>query len=129
MTLVHSSLSRRERQVMEVVYRTSSASVGEIRAAMPQPTSYSAARVIVNVLERKGHLKHSKRGRKYFYSPTVPRKRAVRDALKHLLRTYFDDSLPKAVAAMVQMSSADLTDDDVRQLIRIIEDTKTEDSQ
>lgn len=113
---------------MEIVYRGASASVEEIRAAMPQPVSYSAVRVIVNVLERKGHLKHARRGRKYVYSPTVPRSRVVRGAVKNLLRTYFDDSLHKAVAAMVDLHAKDLSDEDVRQLIQVIERSKKEGS-
>lgn len=122
----HSSLSRRERQIMEVVYRMSSASVEEIRAAMPQPANYSAVRVIVNVLERKGHLKHTKRGKKYIYRPSAPRASAIKGALKHLLRTYFSDSLPKAVAAMVQLHAKDLTSEDIRQLVQTIEKSKRE---
>jgi BlaI family transcriptional regulator, penicillinase repressor len=109
---------------MEIIYRTSSASVEDLRAAMPQPASYSAVRVIVNVLERKGHLKHVKRGRKYFYSPRAPRKKAAKGAVKNLLSTYFADSLPRAVAAMVQMHAGDLSDEDVRELIQVIEKSK-----
>jgi predicted transcriptional regulator len=112
---------------MEIIYRCSSASVEEIRAAMPQPASYSAVRVIVNVLERKGHLKHSKRGKKYVYSSTTPRARAIKGALQHLLSTYFSDSLHAAVAAMVQMRAKDLSNEEVRQLIRAIEQSKQED--
>jgi len=113
---------------MEIIYRSSSASVEEIRAAMPDPASYSAVRVIVNVLERKGHLKHVKRGKKYVYSPTAPRTRAVRGAVKNLLSTYFGDSLPRAVAAMVQLHAGDLSDADVRELVQIIEQSKKGDS-
>jgi predicted transcriptional regulator len=122
------SLSRRERQVMEIIYRRSSASVEEIREAMPQPASYSAVRVIVNVLERKGHLKHAKRGKKYMYSSTTPRGRAIKGALQNLLSTYFADSLHAAVSAMVQMRAKDLNDEEVRQLIRTIKQSKQEDS-
>jgi BlaI family transcriptional regulator, penicillinase repressor len=126
--LLHAGLSRRERQVMEIIYRTSSASVEEIRAAMPQPASYSAVRVIVNVLERKGHLKHVRRGKKYVYSPTAPRTRAIKGAVKNLLSTYFGNSLPRAVAAMVQMHARDLSDEDIRELIQVIEQSKKDDS-
>ena len=121
---MHSVLSRREREIMEIVYRQSSASVQEIRAAMPRPASYSAVRVIVNVLERKGHLKHTTRGRKYIYRPSAPRATAMKGALKHLLSTYFGDSLPKAVAAMVQLRAKDLTEEDIRQLVQTIEKSK-----
>ncbi len=122
------SLSRRERQVMEIIYKNSSASVEEIQTAMPQPASYSAVRVIVNVLERKGHLKHTRQGKKYVYSSTTPRTRKIKEALKNLLSTYFEDSLPKAVAAMVRLRAKDLSDEDLRQLIRTIARAKTEDS-
>ena len=122
------SLSRRERQVMEIVYKNSSVSIEEIQTAMPQPASYSAVRVIVNVLERKGHLKHTRQGKKYVYRSTTPRTRTIKEALKHLLSTYFGDSLPKAVAAMVQLRAKDLSDEDLRQLVRAIEQAKNEDS-
>jgi predicted transcriptional regulator len=122
----HSGLSRREREIMEIVYRKSRASVEEIRAAISPPASYSAVRVIVNVLERKGQLRHTKRGRKYIYWPRTPRSSVVKGALKHLLRTYFGDSLPKAVAAMVQLHARDLTDEDIRQLVQTIEQSRKE---
>jgi BlaI family transcriptional regulator, penicillinase repressor len=124
----HSSLSKRERQVMEIIYRDSSASVAEIRAAMPEAVSYSAVRVIVNVLERKGHLKHEKKGNRYIYSPTVSRAKAIKGALKHLLSTYFGDSLYEAVAAMVQLHARDLSGEDVRQLVATIEKSRKENS-
>ncbi len=119
-----SGLSRRERQIMEIVYRCARASVAEIRAAMPERTSYSAVRVIVNVLERKGHLRHTKVGRKYIYRPCEPRTRAIRRAVQQLLATYFADSLPRAVAAMVQLRGGDLSEADVRELVRTIETSK-----
>ena len=70
----HGGLSRRERQIMEMLYRKQSASVEDIRGEIANPPSYSAVRVIVNVLERKGHLRHSRKGKKYVYTPTVPPK-------------------------------------------------------
>lgn len=120
------NLSRRERQIMEIIHGKGSASVEEVRAAMPQPVSYSAVRVIVNVLERKGHLKHRKLGKKYVYRATTPRTRAVNAALKHLIHTYFDDSLHTAVAAMVQLHARDLSDEDLRRLVDAIERSKKE---
>jgi BlaI family transcriptional regulator, penicillinase repressor len=114
-------LSRREREIMEIVYRTPGASVEEIRAGMPQPASYSAVRVIVNVLERKGHLRHVRRGRKYLYSPTTPRSKAVKGALTSLLRTYFDDSVHLAVSAMVRLRAKDMSEEDWRELADAIE--------
>ncbi len=123
---MHVSLSRRERQIMEIVYRSFRASVAEIRAAMPQPASYSGVRVIVNVLERKGQLRHTRSGKKYIYWPSAPRASVIRGALRNLLRTYFGDSLPRAVAAMVQLHAKDLTDEDVRQLVETIENSRRE---
>jgi BlaI family transcriptional regulator, penicillinase repressor len=120
----HAALSRREREIMEVVYRTSRASVEEIRAAITQPASYSAVRVIVNVLERKGQLRHTKRGKKYIYRPSTPRASAVKGAVKHLLRTYFGDSLPRAMAAMVQLHARDLTNEDITELVEAIEKSR-----
>jgi predicted transcriptional regulator len=117
----HASLSRREREIMEIVYRKPDASVKEIQAAMPQPPGYSAVRVIVNVLESKGHLRHVRKGRKYTYSPTTPRSKAVKGALASLLRTYFDDSIHLAVAAMVRLRAKDLSEEDWRQLAEAIE--------
>jgi predicted transcriptional regulator len=111
---------------MEIIYRKGSVSVEEVRTAMPQPVSYSAVRVIVNVLERKGHLKHTKLGKKYVYRATTPRARAVREALKHLIHTYFGDSLHTAVAAMVQLHAKDLSDEDMRRLVDVIEQSKEE---
>ena len=124
----HSSLSRRERQIMEIVYRKSRASVKEICDEISPPATYSAVRVIVNVLERKGQLRHTREGRKYVYRPRVPRASAVKGALRSLLSTYFGDSLPRAVAAMVQLRARDLTDEDVRQLVREIEKSRRENS-
>jgi BlaI family penicillinase repressor len=123
--VLHSGvLSRRESQVMEIIYRNSGSSVKEIRAEMPQPASYSAVRVIVNVLERKGHLKHAKRGKKYVYSATIPRAKAIKGAVKQFLSTYFEDSLCKAVAAMVQLHAKDLSEEDMQQLMEVIERSK-----
>jgi BlaI family penicillinase repressor len=127
MSVPHSgNLSRRERQIMEIIHGKGSASVEDVRAAMPQPVSYSAARVIVNVLEKKGYLKHTKRGKKYVYRATTPRARAVKEALKHLINTYFDGSPHTAVAAMVQLHARDLSDQDLRALVDAIEQSRKE---
>ncbi len=118
------SLSRRERQILEIVHGEGRVSVGEIRSAMPEPVSYSAVRVIVNVLERKGHLRHTRLGKRYVYHATTPRARAVNEALTHLVDTYFGGSLPTAVAAMIELQARDSTDADVRRLLDVIADWK-----
>ncbi|OHD69695.1 MAG: hypothetical protein A2177_00505 [Spirochaetes bacterium RBG_13_68_11] len=119
----HGGLSKRERQIMEILYRKKSASVEDVRCEIANPPSYSAVRVIVNVLERKGHLRHSRQGKKYIYTPTVPRKRAVQGAVQHLLHTYFDDSLHQAVTAMVDLHKKDLSEEDIERLAKAIRES------
>jgi BlaI family penicillinase repressor len=116
----HSALSRRERQVMEVLYRKGSASVAQLREGIADKPSYSAVRVIVNVLERKGYLRHELQGRKYVYSPVTPRKKAMQGALRHVLDIYFEGSVQQAVAAMVELKSGNLSDQDLEELARAV---------
>lgn len=94
-------LSRRERQILDILYERGRATAAEILAALPDPPSYSAIRALVRVLEEKGHVKHEAEGPRYVFTPTVPRARARRSALKHLLETFFDDSAADAVAALL----------------------------
>ena len=122
----HSSLSRRERQIMEILYRKKRAAVGEIREEMPSPPSYSAVRATVNILERKGHLSHVREGKRYVYAPSTPRRKAMRGAVRHLLGTYFDNSLEKAVTAMLELHGKDLSDEEIHRLAQIILSEKEE---
>jgi BlaI family penicillinase repressor len=117
---LHSGLSRRERQIMEVIYRRNGATVAEIREEIPHPPSYSAVRTTVNILERKGCLSHVRKGKKYFYSPSTPRRKAMQGAIRQLLDTYFDNSLEKAVTAMVALHSKDLSAADIERLEEVI---------
>ncbi|HML16850.1 MAG TPA: BlaI/MecI/CopY family transcriptional regulator [Bryobacteraceae bacterium] len=94
-------LSRRERQILDILYERGRATAAEILAALPDPPSYSAIRALLRVLEEKGHVKHEADGPRYVFTPTVPRARARRSALKHLLETFFDDSAADAVAALL----------------------------
>jgi BlaI family transcriptional regulator, penicillinase repressor len=123
---MHNKLSRRERQIMEAIYRNKAASVQEILREIPSPPSYSAVRATVNILERKGFLKHGKEGKKYVYSPKIPERKAMRGAVKQLLKTYFEDSLEKAVTAMLEIHKNDLSDDDIERLADIIKKSKKE---
>jgi predicted transcriptional regulator len=104
-------LSRRERQIMDVVYARSPASVADVLAALPDPPSYSAVRALMNILERKGHLRHKAEGARYVYVAARPRGAAARGALKRLLRTFFDGSPEKAVAALLDAADTKLTDE------------------
>ena len=118
---LQNELSKRERQIMEVIYRRRSASVKEVLQAIPSPPSYSAVRAMLNILEEKGFLKHRKEGRKYIYSPTIPHKRAMRSAVKQLLQTYFNNSIEEAVGALVEIDSKNLTDAEFDRLAELIE--------
>jgi predicted transcriptional regulator len=107
-------LSRRERQIMDVVYRLNKASVTDVLERIPDPPSYSAVRALMRILEEKGHLRHEQDGPRYLYLPMVPRESARRSALSHMVRTFFGGSAEAAVAALLdtgtnhRMSEAEL---------------------
>ena len=122
----HRQLSRRERQIMDVIYQQGSATAAEVMERLPDPPSYSAVRAMLRVLEEKGHLQHEQDGPRYVYKPTVTRERARRSALRHLVRTFFDGSTGEAVAALLDMSDAKLSDVEVDRLARLIDQAKTE---
>jgi BlaI family transcriptional regulator, penicillinase repressor len=119
-------LSRRERQIMEVLYQRGSASAAEVRASMPDPPSYSAVRAMLRVLEEKGHVKHQAEGLKYVYVPVVSRDKAKRSALKNLLDTFFGDSPEQVVAALLDVSSRRLTREELDRMAEMIERAKRE---
>jgi BlaI family penicillinase repressor len=122
----YSNLSRRERQIMEFLYKTQRASVAEILKGIPNPPGYSAVRATVNILERKGHLSHVLEGKKYLYSPVAPRRQAMRGAVRQLLSTYFDNSVEKAVTALVALHGKDLRAADIERLEKLIRRKKRE---
>src|SRR3954465_14900574 len=95
-------LSRRERQIMDVIYRRGRATAAEVLEDMPDPPGYSAVRAMLRLLEEKGHVRHEQDGPRYVYMPTVNRDRARKSAMKHLVRTFFDGSTEDAVAALLQ---------------------------
>jgi predicted transcriptional regulator len=101
-------LSRRERQIMDVLYERGKATAAEILAALPDPPSYSAIRALIKVLEDKGHVRHQEDGPRYVFTPSVPRSKARRNAVKHLLQTFFDDSASEAVASLLGLSGGKL---------------------
>jgi len=115
------SLSRRERQIMDAVYRKGRASAAEVLSALPDPPSYSAVRALLRVLEEKGHLKHVKEGRNYVYLPTQPRQTAARAALAQVVQTFFGGSIERTVAALVSQSDAKLSDEELERLGMLIE--------
>ena len=121
-----SDLGRRERQIMDAVYRLGKATVNEVLDTLPDPPSYSAVRAMLNVLERKGHLKHTRDKLRYVYMPTIPRERARSSALQHLLKTFFDGSATQAVAALLDSSAKNLSDSELDELVKLIKKAKKE---
>jgi BlaI family transcriptional regulator, penicillinase repressor len=119
-------LSRRERQIMDVLYQRGSASAAEVLAGMPEPPSYSAVRAMLRVLEEKGHVKHQAEGLKYVYVPVVSREKAKRSALKNVLDTFFGDSPEQVVAALLDVSSRRITREELDRMGEMIERAKRE---
>jgi BlaI family transcriptional regulator, penicillinase repressor len=119
-------LSRRERQIMDILYQRGKASASDVREAMPDAPSYSAVRAMLRVLEDKGHVKHQAEGLKYVYVPTVARDKAKRSAVKHLLDTFFKESPEQVVAALLDVSSTRLTREELDRMAEMIEKAKRE---
>ncbi|MCY4634405.1 MAG: BlaI/MecI/CopY family transcriptional regulator [Acidobacteria bacterium] len=105
MPKAHRHLSRRERQIMDVVYQYGQATAAEVLDALPDPPSYSTVRALLRVLEDKGHVRHRRQGPRYVFRPTVPREKARRSALARVVQTFFDGSSQAAVAALIDQSS------------------------
>ena len=120
------TLSRRERQIMDVLYRLGSATAAEVQDNIADAPGYSAVRALLRILVDKGHVKHSYDGPRYVYSPTVSRPVAQKSALKQLVRTFFDGSTSNAVAALLDMSGKDLSDGELEKLAKIVEQAKRE---
>ena len=119
-------LSRRERQIMDILYRSGKASAADVLNAMPDPPSYSAVRAMLRVLEEKGHVKHQEEGLKYVYAPVVAREKAKRSAVKHVMETFFNGSAEQIVAALLDVSSTKLTREELDRMAEMIEKAKKE---
>lgn len=117
-------LSRREREIMDVLYRAGKATVAEVQAGMPDPPSYSAVRTMLRILEDKGHVRHDLDGPRYVYIPTVARDKAKRSALKHVVNTFFDGSASQVMAALLEISPRDLGDEELARLRQLIDNAK-----
>lgn len=118
-------LSRRERQIMDVIYRLGSASVADVRDGIPDAPSYSAVRALMGVLEEKGELTHEREGPRYVYRPTTPRSEARVSALERVLSTFFEGSPTQAMAALLDLSD-DLSDEELDRLENMIRDARRE---
>jgi BlaI family transcriptional regulator, penicillinase repressor len=120
------NLSRRERQIMDILYRLGSATAAEIRANLPEAPTYSTVRALLRILEEKGHLKHHYDGPRYVFTPVVSRPAAQKSALRQMVRTFFDGSATQAVAALLDMSARELTDEELDKLGKMVEQAKGE---
>ncbi len=119
-------LGRRERQIMDVIYRLGEASVAEVLEQLPDPPSYSSVRAMLGLLERKGHLKHKREKLRYVYQPTVAREKVRRSALEHLLNTFFQGSPTQAVAALLDSAAGELSEAELDDLAKIIQQARKE---
>lgn len=119
-------LSRRERQVLDVLHRLGTATVSDVQAALPDPPSYSAVRTHLRILEDKGHAVHSVDGPRYVYGAAVPREAAGRSALRHLITTFFDDAPARAVAALLDDRGDALSTQDLDRLADLIAQARTD---
>ena len=122
----HQHLSRRERQIMDVIYSRGQATAAEVQESMPDPPSYSAVRAMLRLLEEKGYLKHEQDGPRYLFKPTLAREKARKSALKQMLETFFDGSTEQAVAALLNLSKSKLSQEELDRLSLMIETAKKE---
>jgi predicted transcriptional regulator len=122
----HRNLSRRERQMMDILYARGRATAAEIHEALPDAPTYSAVRAKLRVLEEKGHVRHEEEALRYVYVPTLARETARRSALRHVVSTFFEGSVEQAVAALLDLSSAKLNDQELDRIAGLVEEAKKE---
>lgn len=123
---LHTALTRRERQIMDMIYRRGRATAGEIVADLPGTPANATVRTQLRVLEAKGHLRHEEHGLRYVYLPTVPRHSARKSALKHLVDTFFDGSGAQVVAALLGGEGARLKDDELERIAELVRQARKE---
>lgn len=121
-------LSGRERQVMDILYRAGSATAAEVRNELPDPPSYSAVRATLRILEEKGQIRHEQDGPRYVFRPAVTRDKAKRNAVRHLVETFFDGSAEHAVATLLDDSASTLDASDFERLQQLIDDARRRES-
>ncbi|PYS31739.1 MAG: CopY family transcriptional regulator [Acidobacteria bacterium] len=122
----HSVLSRRERQIMDIVYRVGRATVGEVMAELSGEPAYSTVRAQLRVLEEKGQLRHEEHGLRYVYIPAIPRHTVRQSALKHLVDTFFEGSAEKVVAALLGRESSRISEEELERMAQLIEKARKE---
>lgn len=117
-------LSRREREIMDILHREGRATAAAVRAALASPPTYSAVRAMLRILEDKGHIRHEVDGPRYVYVPTIAREQAKRSALHHLLHTFFQGSASQVMAALVDLSPKGLDEREIGRIRRLIDDAR-----
>lgn len=123
-TALYDKLSRRERQIMDILLELDQATASEVRARLPDPPSYSAVRAMLTKLENKGHVRHTERELRYVYSPKISRTKARRSAVTRLINVFFDHSVAGAVTGMIDMSADQLSDDELDLIAERIEEAR-----
>jgi BlaI family penicillinase repressor len=119
-------LSRRERQILDVLYKAGRATAADVQQGLPNAPSYSAVRTLLRILEDKGHIRHEEDGTRYVYMPTVERDRAKRSALRHMLNTFFEGSATQAIAALLDEDAKRLSREDWARLEAMIDSARKE---
>jgi predicted transcriptional regulator len=122
----HRTLSRRERQMMDILYQLGRATAGEIHERLADPPSYSAVRAKLRVLEEKGHIRHEVQAARYIYVPVIARDRAKESALRHLLTTFFDNSAEQAMTALIELRPGEFSREKLDHLAALIAQAKKE---
>ena len=122
------TLTRRERQIMDILYRRGRATAADVMAELPGEPNYSTVRTQLRVLEDKGHVRHEEEGLRYVYVPAVPRHAARKSALKHLVETFFDGSAEQVVAAVLGGEASRLSDEDLERISGLIEKARKDGS-
>jgi len=121
---LHSVLSRRERQIMDIIFRRGRATAAEVMEELPGNPSYSTVRTQLRVLEEKGHVRHQEEGLKYVYLPVMARHTARKSALRHLIETFFEGSAEKAVAALLGGEGSKLSADELNRIAELVDRTR-----
>jgi predicted transcriptional regulator len=117
----HRDLSRRERQILDILYQRGSATAADVQAGLPEPPSYSAVRALLRILEEKGHVRHEQDGPRYVYLPTIAHDNAQRSALRHVLQTFFNGSAEQAISALLGDSGGKLSTAELDRLASMID--------
>lgn len=121
----HPDLSRRERQIMDALYRLGHATAAAVTAELPDPPSSTAVRTMLRILEDKGHISHELDGVRHVYSPVMPREQARKSVLSHVVRTFFDGSAEQAMATLLDNPRSDLTDQKLDRLAKLIDQARS----